>query len=109
MSPEEIEQTHKELSKTREWSEAEQLEDDRMEEDMTFGLTDPETIQKFGGKVVAIWKKVVWGAGDTYAEALRKALKRAEENPSTNNPSRGAFAFVPVPSPIPAGFSYPTY
>ncbi len=84
-------------------------DDDRMDQDMDFGLSDPAVIQNHGGKVVAVWNKEVWGVGDTYADALAAALDRVKNNPSLDNPTREAFVFVPVPRPMPADFSYPTY
>jgi hypothetical protein len=79
------------------------------DEDMNFGMTDPEMQQRYGGQIVAIWQKQVWGAGGTYAEALRAALDKAADASLPNKPTKGDFALLPIPKALPADFVFPDY
>jgi hypothetical protein len=76
---------------------------------MNFGLTDDEIRKRFGGEVVAIWNKQVWGSGSTYTDALNDAVAKINAKPSADNPPPDAFVFVPVPELAPQSLAYPEY
>ena len=50
--------------------------DPREAEDYDWVMTDPEVQRRFGGRVVAVYQKTVFGAGKTPEEALEDAAKK---------------------------------
>jgi CheY-like chemotaxis protein len=84
-------------------------EEMRQDSDVEFGLNNPETQRLFGGRVVAIFNKKVWGSGWTHTEALQDALTWMSRHPDPGNPMRDDFVYVPVPGQITEASTYPKY
>ena len=64
-------------------------------EDYDWAMQDPQVRQEYGGLVVAVRNRKVWGAGKNY----RVAWERACQTPGC--PSAGDLVFVVVPGPGP--------
>jgi hypothetical protein len=62
----------------------------RLQADYEWGLKDPGVQDCYGGRVVAVHQRRVWGAGNTHAEALDAALRQ----PAC--PPRESLALVPL-------------
>jgi hypothetical protein len=60
---------------------------------------DPEVRQKYGGNVVVVHQRKVWGAGKSY----RAAWEQARQQPGCPPPHELYFVMVPGPAPQPPG------
>jgi hypothetical protein len=66
-------------------------EEKRIDEDYEWALHDPEVRRQYGGQVVAVYQKRVWGAGRDHGVASRSALA------TPGCPERRFLALVVVP------------
>jgi hypothetical protein len=74
----------------------------RIQEDYEWCLHDPEVRRRYGGRVVVVQNRKVWGVGSNHGAALDAALAAAD-CPFRNSacPSREAIAIVVVPEYVP--------
>lgn len=66
----------------------------RLNSDYTWAMQDPMVRTRYGGMVVVVHEKQVWGSGVDHGAALRLAQKQA------GCPASEMFAFVVVPHEI---------
>jgi hypothetical protein len=64
-------------------------------DDYDWAMEDPQVRQTYGGLVVAVWRRKVWGAGRNH----RAALEQAQKTPDC--PPTDELVFVVVPGPMP--------
>jgi hypothetical protein len=72
----------------------------QVREDYEWALRNPEVCKAYGGKVVVVHQRTVWGAGDNHTAALEAARRRP------GCPPKSDLAIVVVPEvPLGTGLS----